>query len=68
MRMNDKIKLLYFLFFFKKESSEEEQGFAQVFEGFFYLAYANVMLYLVGFSLRRRTSSSYCLGKEMSVT
>ena len=68
MRMNDKIKLLYFVFFFKKESSEEEQGFARVLEGFFYLAYANVMLYLVGFFFKKKKNLILLLLRKRNVS
>ena len=45
---------ILFSFLFQKEFSEEELGFVPSFRGFFYLAYANVILYLVGFFFKTK--------------
>ena len=69
MRMNDKIKLLYFVFFsFSKRNPVKKNKVLSEFSRFFYLAYANVMLYLVGFFFKKKKNLILLLLRKRNVS
>ena len=58
----------YILFSFSKRNPVKKNKVLPEFRGFFYLAYANVMLYLVGFFFKKKKNLILLLLRKRNVS